>query len=96
MTSPARASKERVFIGFSGLFEKGLASGESSGNCTLSTYLASMQNCEGADMAATFLEIVEDRSEAFDEMKEHDVKNLLDPTTDARQVSALANFLSGS
>jgi hypothetical protein len=47
-------------------------------------------------MAATFLEIVEDRSEAFDEMKGHGVKNLLDPTTDARQVSALANFLSGS
>jgi len=43
-------------------------------------------------MGTTSLEIVEDRSEAFDEMKGHGVKNLLDPTTDARQVSALANF----
>ena len=39
-------------------------------------------------MGTTSLEIVEDRSETCDEIKEHDVSNLLDPTTDARQVLA--------
>jgi hypothetical protein len=41
------------------------------------------------DMGTTSLEIVEDRSETCDQIKEHDVRNLLDPTTDARQVLAL-------
>jgi hypothetical protein len=40
------------------------------------------------DMGTTSLEIVEDRSETCDEIKEHYVRNLLDPTTDARQVLA--------
>jgi hypothetical protein len=39
-------------------------------------------------MGTASLEIVDDRSEACDEIKEHDLRNLLDPTPDARQVPA--------